>query len=281
MESLESRSSLYRVLSGTARVRLLALAEYSELSLGEIGESLNESQPNVSKYVKALRTMGLVSERREGTRRYVRLAQHALADPVVADALCAGRLACTEDGTFERVQHVIDRRDRETESFFDTHHAPATDWPPALEMVTLALMLNQTRKKLAVDAGSGSGLLSSTLAAAFDNVLAFDRSATQVKKTETHTRPHQNVHVLKAAIGDPSIEAYCRKHGGADSFFMSRLLHHHAQPERALRTVRAMMADGGGLYIVDYAAHEDESMREKSRRPLARFFRSGALPSFG
>ena len=60
--SSSQRWELYRVLSEPARLRLLALAAEEELSIGELAELLQESQPNVSRHAGALRQAGLLGD---------------------------------------------------------------------------------------------------------------------------------------------------------------------------------------------------------------------------
>jgi ArsR family transcriptional regulator len=70
---LEGRWQLYRLLGEPFRLRLLALAREEELAMGELAELLDESLPNVSRHAAALRQAGLLSERRHGTRSFMRL----------------------------------------------------------------------------------------------------------------------------------------------------------------------------------------------------------------
>src|SRR5262245_56003091 len=100
------------------RLRLLALAAQEELSIGELAELLEESQPNVSRHLAPLRRLGLLTERRQGTRVLLRLAESAQADAVVADALAAGRELCEPDGAFERIAELVRRRDVPAREFF-------------------------------------------------------------------------------------------------------------------------------------------------------------------
>src|SRR6185295_7155299 len=87
----DARWQLYRLLSDPVRRRLLALANGTELAIGELAELLDQTQPNVSRHAGALRQGGLLLDRRDGTRIFVRLAAHADKDPVVRDALAEGR----------------------------------------------------------------------------------------------------------------------------------------------------------------------------------------------
>src|ERR1700733_2467360 len=116
--STSQRWELYRVLSEPARLRMLALAADEELSIGELGELLGESQPNVSRQAAALRQAGLLSDRREGTRTLVRVPLEAARDAVVADALASGRALCEKDGSLQRVAQVLRAREAAAHEFF-------------------------------------------------------------------------------------------------------------------------------------------------------------------
>jgi ArsR family transcriptional regulator len=114
-----SRWELYRVLSEPARLRMLALAAEEELSIGELADLLDESQPNVSRHAAALRQAGLLSDRREGTRTLVRVAPEAARDAVVADALGSGRALCERDGSLARIAEVVRAREAAAHEFFE------------------------------------------------------------------------------------------------------------------------------------------------------------------
>lgn len=57
---------------------MLRLVWDRELSAGEIAARFDVSWPAVSQNLKVLRTAGLVTERREGTRRFYRADRRAL-----------------------------------------------------------------------------------------------------------------------------------------------------------------------------------------------------------
>jgi hypothetical protein len=51
---------------------------------------------------------------------------------------------------------------------------------------------------------------------------------------------------------------------GADVVFASRLLHHAPSPERFVVELSALARPGGSLVVIDYAHHNDESMRAQA-----------------
>ena len=262
-----TRWELYRVLAEPVRLRLLALAAEEELAIGELAVLLSESQPNVSRHIAPLKAAGLVLSRKQGTRALVRIAEAASADPVVADALASGRALCEGDGSLSRIADVLRERDRVAREFFA--QAPARE-PAAIEpadattayVAALARLL--PNRDLSIDAGTGDGGLLDVLAPAFDRVIAVDRSEAQLDRARARVaaRGYDNVMLLKSELG----AAELREHvgDGADVVFASRLLHHAPRPVDLVRQLAHLARPGAAIVVIDYARHDDESMRDEA-----------------
>lgn len=69
-----------RALSDPGRRRILTLVRDEEHSAGEIAAEFTVSWPAVSQHLRVLKEAGLVTERREGTRRFYRARPEGLAD---------------------------------------------------------------------------------------------------------------------------------------------------------------------------------------------------------
>lgn len=67
-----------QVIAAPRRLRILELVWDRELAAGDIAAEFDVSWPAVSQHLKLLRDAGLVSERREGTRRIYRADKAAL-----------------------------------------------------------------------------------------------------------------------------------------------------------------------------------------------------------
>ena len=61
-----------QALAEPRRREILQLVRDRELTVGEIAAQFEVSRPAISQHLKVLREAGLVSDRREGTRRYFR-----------------------------------------------------------------------------------------------------------------------------------------------------------------------------------------------------------------
>jgi ArsR family transcriptional regulator len=258
----DGRWQLYRLLSDPFRLRLLALASAEELALGELAELLSESQPNVSRHAAPLRQAGLLAERKQGTRTLVRLPSEALGDPVVRDALAAGRSLCEADGSLARVGEIVRGRDAKTREFFAKTSRESNDLgvAPELPAYLSAFGALLPRRELAVDAGTGDGAWIDLLAPVFSRVIAVDRSSAQLERAgrRVKQRGYGNVELVQAELGDRTLKA--RVGEGADVIVAARVLHHAPLPRVALAELVGLLRPGGKLLVIDYARHTDEQM---------------------
>jgi DNA-binding transcriptional ArsR family regulator len=69
-----------RAIAEPRRRRILALVRDGELSAGEIAAQFDVSRPAVSQHLSVLKEAGLVSERRNGTRRLYQARPEGLAE---------------------------------------------------------------------------------------------------------------------------------------------------------------------------------------------------------
>ncbi len=90
----EVKARLFRVLGHPARVRALELLREGELTVGALQAELGLESGATSQHLAALRRVGLVESRREGTSVYYRVD-----DARVFDLLDAGRAIITRQLT--------------------------------------------------------------------------------------------------------------------------------------------------------------------------------------
>ncbi|MGE0790296.1 MAG: ArsR/SmtB family transcription factor [Sandaracinaceae bacterium] len=263
----DRRWELYRLLGEPQRLRLLALTAAEELAIGELAELLAESQPNVSRHAKALRSAGLLRMRKQGRWAFLTLTDGVASDPVVGDAIEAGRALCESDGSLARIPAVVAAREAAAREFFGRADAEESepDLPDALPAYLGALAPLVDPRRLAIDVGTGDGALLDVLAPVFERVIAVDRAEPQLARARRRVaaRGYSHVELRAAELGDPELAASVRALGGADAVFASRLLHHAPKPKDALTSLASLARPGGAIIVLDYASHDDERMREQ------------------
>jgi DNA-binding transcriptional ArsR family regulator len=82
---------VFEAIAQPKRREILRLLSGTELSAGEIASHFAITQPAVSQHLKVLKDVGLVSERREGTKRMLKVRAEGLGElhEFLADVLPA------------------------------------------------------------------------------------------------------------------------------------------------------------------------------------------------
>ncbi len=263
---LPPRAELFRLLSDEDRLRLLALCAEDELTVGELATLLHEAQPQVSKKSQPLRDAGLLRARKDGTRTLLS-TYVAAPDPVLAEGLREGQALCTRDGSLARVAQVVRAREDHARRFFEhaDHSEPSSHsldgLAPLLQVVAPLL----PGRGLAIDIGTGEGLLLPLLSPLYERVIAVDRSPARLARCAQRLSVLglPNVRLREGDIDDAGLLQDVSTRGGADLVLLARVLHHAARPRESLAAATALLKAGGHLIVVDYLPHEDDRMREQ------------------
>ncbi|HEX9031322.1 MAG TPA: metalloregulator ArsR/SmtB family transcription factor [Streptosporangiaceae bacterium] len=80
----EVKATLFRVLGHPARVRILELLSGGEQSVGALQAALGLDSGGTSQHLAALRRIGLVESRREGTTVWYRVSDERVFDMLAA-----------------------------------------------------------------------------------------------------------------------------------------------------------------------------------------------------
>jgi ArsR family transcriptional regulator len=86
-EALALVAERFKVMSEPLRLRILQELEEGEMSVMEITERVESSQPNVSKHLKVLQDAGLIARRQEGNTVYCSIADETVFE--LCDVVCS------------------------------------------------------------------------------------------------------------------------------------------------------------------------------------------------
>jgi ArsR family transcriptional regulator len=108
------------------------------------------------------------------------------------------------------------------------------------------------------DLGCGTGQVSATLAPFVQRVVAVDGSAAMLQAAKKRLHDADNVDLRR---GD--LEALPIDDERLDAATLMLVLHHIAEPSRALAEVARVLKPGGRLVVVDMLPHDRESYRQQ------------------
>ena len=176
---------ILKALSDPTRLRLLALLAREELSVAELQEILGMGQSRISSQLALLRTVNLVSDRREGKNAFYSLRAGL---PARTQALTRAALDSVADLPVlaedrENLDRILQKRRRTQEQYFNLiagrlgrNYCPGRSWEA---IGHLALRLTPAID--IADLGAGEGLVSQLLARRARQVWCIDSSPRMVE----------------------------------------------------------------------------------------------------
>jgi ubiquinone/menaquinone biosynthesis C-methylase UbiE/DNA-binding transcriptional ArsR family regulator len=251
-----------RAAAEPTRLRLLGILAHCELTVTEITQVLGQSQPRVSRHLRLLCDAGLLDRVPEGSWVFYRLAENSIARTLV-------EMLGDDDPTLahdrERLAAVQRTRQEAADSYFQEHahewndirslHVPEED----VERALLKLLGDRPVGDL-LDIGTGTGRILSLLAPRTSRAVGIDRS-------------HEMLAFARAALASTAYRHVQLRHGdmyhlalpprSIDLVVVHQVLHFADDPVAVLREVVRVLRPGGRLLLVDFAPHDQESLREQ------------------
>ena len=249
-------------LADGLRGRILLLLEGHELTVNELGATLQLPQSSTSRHLKTLTQAGWVVSRPEGTRRLYRMAPHGEDAParqlwnLAREQLAEAASALDDQRRLEAV--LAERRSRSREFF----ESDATKWDHLRDELFGARFFRHALPGLldpewvVGDLGCGSGALTELLAPFARRVVAVDDSEAMLAEASARVARYSNVELHRAAL-----EALPLDDGALDLATLFLVLHHLPDPGKAVREVSRVMRPGGRLLIVDMLPHDRQEYR--------------------
>ena len=259
------------------RLRLLALLSEAELTVSELVSILGQSQPRISRHLKLLTDAGLVERHREGAWAFFAIAHRTpLAEfgREIVRRLSADDPKIVADRT--RLIEVRATRQTQAERYFTTH---ARNWDTlralhvAEERVEQAVLdvVGHVRWHAVLDLGTGTGRMLELLAPRAGRAVGVDGSPAMLNVARTRL---DRLQLRNVQLRQGDLYALPVERDGFDLIVIHQVLHYLDDPGRALKEAARALRPGGRLLVVDFAPHEDESLRAQHAHRRLGFARS-------
>ena len=255
---------LFRTLGEPTRLRILHALAAGELSVGELADVLRVAQSGMSRHLAALKSAGLVADRREGTSSFYRIT----ADPSDerAGALwpaLRGWLAelpeAAADGA--RLEKVLEAR--RSRDFFQ-EVAPHWDSIRAAQhgddLRDLALLELVPRDLTVLDVGTGTGFMLLGVAPRVGRAIGVDASPAMLDQARAALAESG---VKNAELRHGRMDALPVEDASVDAVLCNMALHHAASPAAAVAEMARVLRPGGRVVLTDLARHAHAWTREE------------------
>ena len=254
-----------KLLADGTRLRILALLESEELSVGELSRALGMAQSRVSNHLRLLREAGLLAERHAGSSTYLRLATgdgSGLASRLWTTLRRDLEGAPERSADLARLAQVLAERRGKDTAFFD--HL-AGEW----NKIAGEFETGQGRQRAAaqvlssprtiVDVGCGTGYMAGALDGLVERLILVDSSAAMLREAERRFAPRASGSSVETRVGE--VEALPLDDGEVDGAVAGMVLHHLVGLDPALSEVLRVLRPGGSLVVLELFPHREEWMR--------------------
>jgi len=249
-------------LADTTRSRLLLLLERQELSVSEICGVMQLPQSTVSRHLKALADSGWVSARGEGTSNVYTMTRELDNSARRLWLLVREQVGTTPAAIQDqrRLQTALADRRTKSQEFFSSS---AGQWDRLRDDLFgdrfhLAAFAGFANADWIVgDLGCGTGQVSGSLAPFVRRVVAVDGSAAMLQAARKRLHGISNVDLRRGEL-----EALPIDDARLDAATLMLVLHHIAEPSKALSEVSRVLKPGGRLLVVDMLPHDREHYRQ-------------------
>jgi ArsR family transcriptional regulator len=260
-----------KLFAEPTRLRILALLEREELSVGELSRALGMAQSRVSNHLRLLREAGLLLERRAGTSTFLHLARGS-PETGASAGLSARLWHALRPELGDLAEHAADLRRlervlaaRDAEQVFERH---ADQWDKLAGDFASHLGRERAvahllpRELIVADLGCGTGYMADALVGRVRRVIAIDRSeamlaaARERLRRAAKARPETEIELRRGSFEAlPLADAEC------DAVLLGLVLHHLDDLEPALLEVRRVLKPGGTAVALELLPHKEAWMR--------------------
>ncbi len=254
----------FQALADPTRLRIVALLRIMELSVGELAQILGQSQPRVSRHLKILADAGVLERRKEGSWVFLTLADSERIEPMFG--LIDG---WSDDSTqalfaFDAARTESIRADRaEAANRYFAGHAEVWDQIRSLHAAETEVeraideALGESPLGRLVDVGTGTGRMIELFGPRASQAVGIDRSSEMLRLA----RVKLEAAGIASSLRQGDMYALPLADGSADTIVIHQVLHYAHSPASAIVEAARVLAPGGILLVVDFAAHDREELR--------------------
>jgi len=254
----------FQALADPTRLRILALLRNMELSVGELAQVLGQSQPRVSRHLKILADAGVLERRKEGSWVFLSLGEPDRVAPMF-ELIDRWADAPTEKLFRADAQRTDAVRAERAEAANRYFAAQAEVWDQIRSLhVAESEVENAISRALGgeslgrlVDIGTGTGRMIELFGPRADSAVGIDRSSEMLRLA----RVKLEAAGIASSLRQGDMYALPLADGSADSVIIHQVLHYAHSPAAAIAEAARVLAPGGTLLIVDFAAHAREELR--------------------
>jgi len=260
---MEQHVLALKTLGHAERLRILALLSHGELTVSELVQILQLSQPRVTQYIISLETAGIIERLKEGSWVFSRIRRGNEA----ISALVATTLATLPQNDpimradISRLEDVRAERSKAAEAFFanvaNDRSQLGDEYLPQADIETkMRELLGEGPFDYMVDLGTGTGRMLEVFSDRILRGSGIDNNSQMLKVARSKLAAREHI-----AVRQGDLHAAPLEDGVADVVSLHQVLHYLEDPEVAILEAARLLKPVGQLLIVDYEDHDRDEFR--------------------
>ena len=264
--SLDGMVDTLKAAAESSRLRILLLLDSGDLTVSDLTDILNQSQPRVSRHLKLLLEAGLISRYQEGSWAFFRLSDSEATRDFLAGLFARiNRSDAMVERDLERLEAVKRRRRAKAANYFS---ANAAVWDRLRSLHASDVRVEEELRRVVgdrpfqamLDLGTGTGRLLELFAPLYRRGVGIDTSREMLAVARSKLEHAGATH---AQVRQGDVHAPPAEREGFDLVTIHQVLHYLEEPGAALVEAARFLRPGGRLIIVDFAPHGLEFLREE------------------
>ncbi|NKB64706.1 MAG: metalloregulator ArsR/SmtB family transcription factor [Gammaproteobacteria bacterium] len=263
---MNSLLTALRAAGEATRLRILAVLRNSELTVSELVEVLDQSQPRVSRHLKLLCDSGLLERYQEGARVFHRIADNGSMAHISRALL---EMLDIPDQELQRDQarlsNIKSRNAALAAAYFRKN---ALEWDSIRTRMVddmdieqrLISFIKEKKTGLLLDLGTGTGRMLEIFSPYIERGIGIDTSREMLTVARSNL---DSAGVKNCTVGQHDIRQLHFSDETIDSVMIHQVLHYLDSPEEVVHEAVRVLKPQGQLVVVDFLPHDLEFLREK------------------
>lgn len=254
-----------KTLGHTERLRILALLSHGELTVSELVQILQLSQPRITQYIISLETAGIIERLKEGSWVFsrIRRGNEAIAALVSTTLATLPQNDPVIGRDLLRLEQVRAERSKAAEAFFanvaNDRSQLGDEYLPQEDIESkIRELLGEGPFDYMVDLGTGTGRMLELFSDRIRRGSGIDNNSQMLKVARTKLAPLPHITVRQGDLQNTPLED-----GVADLVSLHQVLHYLEDPAEAILEASRLLGTTGKFLIVDYEDHDREEFREE------------------
>lgn len=263
---MDRYATLLKTLGHVDRLRIVALLNRAELTVTELVQILELSQPRVTQYIKSLEEADIIERLREGSWVFSRLKR---SDPntslLVSTVL--GSLPLTDQvllSDTQKLSEVKQARNKLVEQFFEAvannKGQLGNEYLPQAQVEAAMLeVCGDESFDFMIDMGTGTGRMLEVFSSHIKSGIGIDANPAMLRVARHRLAADSFNHIT---VQQCDLNQTPFKDASADLVTLHQVLHYLDDPQDAINEASRLLKPEGILFIIDFETHEIERFRD-------------------